>query len=78
MNGQPHPVVMMKFAEQRVADFHAEAARHRRVRLAQQRADHRAVWPDAVAVAAVVLLLALLLVTASGLAAAQTVSAANL
>jgi hypothetical protein len=78
MIGQSHLIVMSTVAEQRSADLHAEAARHRLGHLAGQRADHRDAWPDVVAVVAVVLLLALLFATGSDVAAAQTVNAGRL
>jgi hypothetical protein len=61
MTGPPHLIVIGMVTEQRLADFHAEAERHRLGRVAQQGADHRRVWPELAAVA-VVLALALLLV----------------
>jgi hypothetical protein len=61
MIGQSHLFVMGMVTEQRVADFHAEAERHRLARLAPPRADRRQAWPDLAAVVAVITVLALLL-----------------
>ena len=61
MTGQSHLIVIGMVAEQRRADFHAEAERHRLGRLALQHAEGRRAWPEVAEAVAVVVALALLI-----------------
>ena len=70
MTGFPHPFVMAQVAEQRHADFQAEADRERLARSVQPNADSRLMWPDRAAVVAVVLMLALLFAAGTAVGAA--------
>jgi len=70
MTGFPHPFVMTQVAEQRRADYLAQADRDRLARSVQPDADARLMWPDHVAVVAVVVVLALLLAAGTAVGAA--------
>lgn len=68
MTGFSHPFVMVRVAEQRRADFQAQADRDRLARSVQSNADPRFAWPDRAAVVAVVV--ALLLAAGAAVGAA--------
>ena len=70
MTGSAHPFVMTQVAEQRRADYLAQADRDRLARSIQPNADFRLMWPDRAAVVAVVVVLALLLAAGTAVGAA--------
>jgi hypothetical protein len=55
MTCNAHPTLMIAVAEQRHAEFRAEADRHRLANLGQDDADRRRPWVDLLTVAAVAL-----------------------
>jgi hypothetical protein len=70
MTGFPHPFVMAQVAEQRRADYQAQADRDRLARSVKPNADSRLMWLDRAAVVAVVVVLALLFAAGSTVGAA--------
>jgi hypothetical protein len=70
MTGFSHPFVVAQVAEQRRADYQAQANRDRLARSVQSNADSRLMWPDRAAVLAVVVVLALLLAAGNAVGAA--------
>jgi hypothetical protein len=70
MTGFSHSFDIVMVAEQRRADFLAQADRDRLARSVQPNADSRLMWPDRAAVVAVVVVLALLLAAGNAVGAA--------